>query len=137
MTRSVNMGILGCINLHTPRYLESILKSTRAQLVGISEEGDAAAIGERTATESGVPFFDSHGALLDVDSLDAVYLGNLPVDHLDAIERAAGRGVHVLCDKPLATTLADAKQAQKVADEAGLKLMVSFFPRFQLPLIKA
>jgi predicted dehydrogenase len=45
--------------------------------------------------------------------------------------------VHVLCDKPLATTLADAKAADKVAKEAGIKLMVSFFPRFQLPLIKA
>ncbi len=137
MTQPINMGILGCINLHTPRYLESILKSRQLQLVGISEEGDAAAIGERTAAEEGVPFFGSHDALLDLDDIDAVYLGNLPVDHLDAIKRTAARGVHVLCDKPLATTLAGAKEADRVANEAGIKLMVSFFPRFQLPLIKA
>lgn len=137
MTATVKIGILGCINLHTPRYVESILESTRAEVVGISEEGDAAAIGERTASELGVPFFTSHDGLLDVDGLDGVYLGNLPLDHLDAIRRAAARGVHVLCDKPLATTLADAKAADRVAGEAGIKLMVSFFPRFQLPLRKA
>lgn len=135
MTRSINIGILGCINLHTSRYLESILKSPRARLVGISEEGDAAAVGRETARESGVPFFESHDELLDLDGIDAVYLGNLPVDHLDAIKRAGGRGVHVLCDKPLATTLADGREADRVAREAGIKLMVSFFPRFQLPLI--
>ncbi len=65
MTRPVNVGILGCINLHTPRYLESILKSPRAKLVGISEEGAAAAIGERTAEEVGVPFFGAHDSLLE------------------------------------------------------------------------
>ena len=137
MTRPINIGILGCINLHTPRYLDSILKSPRARLAGISEEGDAASIGQRDAAEVGVPFFGSHDELLDLEGIDAVYLGNYPVDHLDAIKRAAARGVHVLCDKPLATTLADAKKADRVANEAGIKLMVSFFPRFQLPLIKA
>jgi predicted dehydrogenase len=137
VTQTVKIGILGCINLHTQRYVESILKSPRAELAGISEEGDAAAIGERTASELGVPFFRSHDELLDLQDIDGVYLGTLPVDHLDAIERAAQRDVHVLCDKPLATTLADAKAADRVANQAGIKLMVSFFPRFQLPLIKA
>lgn len=136
MTRQVTIGILGCVNLHTPRYVASILASPRAKLVGISEEGDAAAIGARTAEELGLPFFRSHDELLELDGLDAVYLGNYPAHHLDAIRRAAGRGVHVLCDKPLATTLADAKQADEVATAAGIKLMVSFFPRFQLPVIK-
>ena len=134
MTRPVNIGILGFINLHTSRYHESIEKSPRARLVGISEEGEAAAVGRRSAADAGVPFFDSHDDLLDLDGLDAVYLGNLPVDHLDAIKRAAQRGVHVLCDKPLATTLADAKEAQRVAEDSGIKLMVSFFPRSQLPV---
>lgn len=136
MTPAIRVGILGCINLHTSRYLESILKSSKAELVGISEEGDAAASGRRTAAESAVPFFGSHDDLLDCDGLDGVYLGNLPVDHLAAIKKAAARGVHVLCDKPLATSLADAKEAARVARDGGIKLMVSFFPRFQLPLIK-
>ncbi len=136
MTGTINIGILGCINLHTPRYLESILKSPRARLAGISEDGEAADFGRRDAVAAGVPFFDSHDELLDLDDLDAVYLGNLPVDHLDAIREAAARGVHVLCDKPLATTLADGKEADRIAHQAGIKLMVSFFPRFQLPVIK-
>ena len=89
MTRSINIGILGCINLHTPRYLESIVKSPRARLVGISEEGDAAEVGRRDAVATEVPFFDSHDDLLDLDGIDAVYLGNLPVYHLDAIKKAA------------------------------------------------
>lgn len=136
MTRPINIGLLGCINLHTSRYQESIEQSPRARLVGISEEGEAAAVGRDTAAAAEVPFFESHDELLDLEGLDAVYLGNLPVDHLDAIKRAAERGVHVLCDKPLATTLADAKEAERIASEAGIKLMVSFFPRFQLPLRK-
>ena len=132
--KSIGIGILGCINLHTSRYQESIVNSPRAQLVGISEEGAAAAVGRETAADAGVPFFESHDDLLDLEGLDAVYLGNLPVDHLDAIKRAAERGIHVLCDKPLATTLADAKEAERIVSEAGIKMMVSFFPRSQLPV---
>lgn len=136
MTQAIDIGILGYAHLHAPRYLESIVKSPRARLVGISDEGQAAGVGRDVAAESGVPFFDSHDDLLDLEGIDAVYLGNEPVFHLDAIERAAARGVHVLCDKPLATTLEDAKAADRIARDAGIKLMVSFFPRFQLPLIK-
>lgn len=39
--------------------LESIVKSPRVQLVGISEEGAAAAIGKRDAAAAGVPFMDA------------------------------------------------------------------------------
>ncbi|MDQ7030298.1 MAG: Gfo/Idh/MocA family oxidoreductase [Ardenticatenia bacterium] len=49
---------------------------------------------------------------------------------------AASRGVHVLCDKPMATTLAEADAIVEEARRAGIKLMVPFNPRFQLPVMR-
>ncbi|GAA5626340.1 hypothetical protein Brsp05_01614 [Brucella sp. NBRC 12953] len=39
--------------------------------------------------------------------------------HYDAAKEFLRRGIHVICDKPLTSTLADAKKLKKVADESG------------------
>ncbi|MBB5702822.1 putative dehydrogenase [Ochrobactrum daejeonense] len=39
--------------------------------------------------------------------------------HYDAAKEFLKRGIHVICDKPLTSTLADAKKLKKVADESG------------------
>lgn len=52
------------------------------------------------------------------------------------ISAAVGRGKHILCDKPIALTLEEADEIIRLSREAGVKLMVPFNPRFQLPLIK-
>ncbi|NEI32697.1 gfo/Idh/MocA family oxidoreductase [Rhizobium leguminosarum] len=39
--------------------------------------------------------------------------------HYDAAKEFLGRGIHVICDKPLTSNLADAKKLKKVADESG------------------
>ncbi|HEY8293741.1 MAG TPA: Gfo/Idh/MocA family oxidoreductase [Micrococcaceae bacterium] len=50
--------------------------------------------------------------------------------HLGLIERSAAAGADILCEKPLATTLADAEAAVRATDDAGVKLMVAFPVRF-------
>ncbi len=136
MSSIVNIGVLGYAHLHAPRYVASIAAHHQARLVGIADGGVNSEAARALASEHGAPFFDTFDELLDQDGLDAVYLGNEPAYHRDAVDQAAGRGVHVLCDKPIATTLADADAIAEIAGAAGITLMASFFPRFQLPLVQ-
>lgn len=136
MSRIVNIGILGYTHLHAPRYAEGIANHYGARLFGIADAGINAGAARDAARNHGTRFFDSYEDLLDIDVLDAVYLGNEPVYHREVVELATKRGVHILCDKPIATTLEDADAIVEIARVAGVKLMVSFFPRFQLPLMK-
>jgi predicted dehydrogenase len=136
VSRPLNIGILAYTHLHVPRYLASIVASRQAELAGIADFGVNREAGRAAAAEHDVPFFETYEELLDLEDVDAVVLGMEPVYHREAVAMAAQRGVHVLCDKPIATTMEDAAAIVETAAAAGIKLMVSFFPRFQLPLIK-
>jgi len=51
--------------------------------------------------------------------------------HVPPVEAAAAQGVHLLVEKPIATTIDDAQRIADVAGEAGVRLAVSFVHRFR------
>ncbi|NLV74328.1 MAG: Gfo/Idh/MocA family oxidoreductase [Chloroflexi bacterium] len=59
--------------------------------------------------------------------VDAVYIATPHDTHVPLGIRAAQAGKHVLMEKPIATTLADADKLINVCREAGVKLGVSFY----------
>ncbi len=59
----------------------------------------------------------------DIDVIDVATPGNL---HPDMSIAAARAGKHVICEKPLANSLAEARAMQKAVDKAGVKNMVFF-----------
>jgi predicted dehydrogenase len=65
---------------------------------------------------------------LDLDILAVCLPHN---NHVEPTEAAAERGVHVLMEKPLATTLHDGQRIVNLCYEAGVKLTVSFVHRFR------
>ena len=68
--------------------------------------------------------------LIKRDDIDVVDI-NAPSDaHKEIAIAAAEAGKHVFCEKPLALTLADAREMLQVAERAGVKHMVSFNYRF-------
>lgn len=63
----------------------------------------------------------------DIDLIDI----NAPSDaHKEIAIEAAAHGKHLLCEKPLALTLSDAREMLQAAEEAGVKHMISFNYRF-------
>ena len=92
--------------------------STEAEFVAVAgrDAGRAAAY----ATELGVPrSFGSYDELLACDEVDAVYVP-LPIAlHTEWTIRALRAGKHVLCEKPFATTAADAAACFDAAEAAG------------------
>jgi predicted dehydrogenase len=57
---------------------------------------------------------------------DAIVVTSANAHHRDLVLEAARRGVHVLCEKPLATTVADAEAMVEACREAGVVLMTAF-----------
>lgn len=57
---------------------------------------------------------------------DAVIVTSANAHHRDHVLEAARRGVHVLCEKPLATTVADAEAMVQACREAGVVLMTAY-----------
>jgi predicted dehydrogenase len=80
------------------------------------------------------PFADAE-TMLDAGVVDAVDVCSPTPTHRSVVEAAAGAGVDVLCEKPLALTLADARAIADAAADAGITLMVAhvlrFFPAYR------
>jgi predicted dehydrogenase len=65
-----------------------------------------------------------------LDGVDAVDVCTPPHLHAPMAIAAAGRGKHVLTEKVMATTLADADEMIRVAAAGGVRLMVAYVTRF-------
>lgn len=109
-------------------YAECIAKhNTRAKLVAIS--GGTRAPG--LAADYGVDYVESYPALLARADVDAVLIATPHVNHLEQTLLAAQHGKHVLCEKPLSTSVADCTEMIDGCRAAGVMLQVIQTLRFR------
>jgi 1,5-anhydro-D-fructose reductase (1,5-anhydro-D-mannitol-forming) len=88
--------------------------------------------GRRFAEANGVPRVDETlEALLGDPDIDAVYVSTTNDLHADQVVAAAAAGKHVLCEKPLATTLDDALRMRDACRDARVVLAVNHHMRCQ------
>lgn len=123
----VRWGLLSTANINK-RLIPPIRASERGELVAVASRTQAAA--DAYAAEWGIPrAFGSYDALLDSGAVDAVYI-SLP-NHLHAewTVRALERGVHVLCEKPFALSLAEVDRMTAAARANGRVLTEAFMYR--------
>lgn len=121
---TVRWGLLPTANINR-RVIPAIRASSRGDLVAVASREPARA--EAYAAEWGIPLaFGSYEAMLESDAIDAVYI-SLP-NHLHAewSIRALRAGKHVLCEKPLAVTLAEVDRMAAASRETGLLLAEAF-----------
>ena len=133
---SIELGIISYAHPHAQKYAAAIVACPWADLVGVAGPGVNSDLAAEEAKRYGVPYYTDYHDLLARNDLAGVYVGTEPRRHLEVVREAAAQGKHVLCDKPIALTLSEADGIIQAAERAGVKLMVPFNPRFQLPLMK-
>lgn len=70
--------------------------------------------------------YDAFEACLERDDVDAVYIAVPNHLHREYAERAAAKGVHVLCEKPMAVTEEECRAMIEACDDAGVRLMIAY-----------
>lgn len=88
------------------------------------------------AARYGVKAYDDLGAMLDGSGAEAVVIATPHPLHAEAAIRAAGAGVHVLVEKPLASRLADCDAMLAAARAAGVTLGTVSQRRFTPPALR-
>jgi predicted dehydrogenase len=125
---ALRIGILSTADIARTKVIPGMLKARRVEVVAIASRDGARATS--VASELGIPTSHaSYEALLADPNVDAVYIP-LP-NHLHAqwSIAAARAGKHVLCEKPLALTSADAQAMIDVFEAEDLLLMEAFMYR--------
>jgi predicted dehydrogenase len=99
-------------------HLEGIRRVGYVELYGIGESNIEKA--RQLAAEFGVPHTDSdYRRLLDDPAVDAVHICTPNALHFPMAKDALQAGKHVLCEKPLATTVAEATELVNLARQTG------------------
>ena len=124
----VRWGILSTANIGVRKVIPAISKAERCEVVAIaSRDGERAA---RAADELGIPrAHDGYEALLSDPEVDAVYIPLPNSQHAAWTIAAARAGKHVLCEKPLAMTAAEAEEMVRACATEGVLLMEAFMYR--------
>jgi glucose-fructose oxidoreductase len=81
--------------------------------------------------------YDEYDGLLSSGAIDAVYIALPNQQHADFAIRAMAAGIHVLCEKPMATTIADARDMTRVAQRSGVQFMTAYRLHFDRATLKA
>ncbi|MFG1420690.1 Gfo/Idh/MocA family protein [Roseixanthobacter liquoris] len=129
MSRELRIGLIGAGWVTQHHLVGWHALAGRARVVAIADPSPERA-GERAAQFEIPAVFASAEAMLDGAELDAVDIAAPRAVHAELVRLVAARGLPILCQKPLAPTLAEAEQL--VADVAGsVRLMVHENWRFR------
>lgn len=127
---SFRVGIIGSGAMGTTHA--AAWTHTPAQVVGIHSLDRPTS--ERNAARTGAAVFDDLDTL--IDSVDVVDICAPTYLHHEMIMRAAAKGKHIICEKPVALHIAQAKEAIAACQAAGVTLLIAhvvrFFPEYEL-----
>jgi predicted dehydrogenase len=125
-------GILGAARINE-RLMPAIVGASNAELVAIaSRRADAAAqtLEKYAPEQQNVRIYNDREALLSDPNIDAVYIPLANYEHAEWALRAIKQGKHVLCEKPMALSVAAIESIYIAAQEHNVKVMEGFMYRF-------
>lgn len=128
VTDPVRWGVLGCADIAVKKVIPAMSRSVLSSVTAIASRSPDKA--RATADALGIPrWHGSYEDLLADTEIEAVYIPLPNHLHAEWASAAAEAGKHVLCEKPMATTSADAVEMIEAAERAGVKLMEAFMYR--------
>ncbi|BCH04907.1 dehydrogenase (plasmid) [Mesorhizobium sp. 131-2-5] len=127
-SKHIRLGIVGAGLWAERAHLPAFARIGGVKIVGIADPNTDRA--RELASRFGIPsVYDNHEDLL-AGGVDAVTIA-VPVDqHFQIASAALRRGVHVLCEKPLARTVDEAATLKEMAGSAGVVDCMGFMLRF-------
>ena len=116
------IGIIGCGKIAQVRHIPEYAENPYAELAGFYDLNTQRAA--ELAAQYGGKAYESAEAMLADPAIDAVSVCVANHAHAPITIAALKAGKHVLCEKPMATTLEECEEMVKTAHEAGKFLMI-------------
>ena len=116
------IGIIGCGKIAQVRHIPEYAENPYAELAGFDDLNTQRAA--ELAAQYGGKAYESAEAMLADPAIDAVSVCVANHAHAPITIAALKAGKHVLCEKPMATTLEECEEMVKTAHEAGKFLMI-------------
>ena len=128
MVAKLGWGIAGCGWVARDYVGPAIRASANGELAALYDPDPLSR--SRARQLLGAPCFDDLEAFLATPGLGAVYVAAPNHAHRHLVEAAAAAGLPVLCEKPMATDMADAEAMVEACRRAGVRYATAFDQRF-------
>ena len=127
MDKKLRVGIIGCGGIANGKHMPSLKAIGRVDMVAfcdiIVEKAEKAAKEYGTADAK---VYVDYRELLQDSTIDVVHVCTPNKSHAQISIDALHAGKHVMCEKPMAKTAADAKRMVEAAKETGKKLTIGY-----------
>lgn len=132
MSNLLKIAIVGCGGIANGKHLPSLSRLKEVELVAFC---DIVIERARTAADKygapGAQVFEDYRELLKDESIQVVHVCTPNDSHAEIAIAAMEAGKHVMCEKPMAKTAADARRMVEAAKRTGRKLTIGYNNRFR------
>lgn len=127
--KELRVGMISWAHVHAEFRAKALREMPDARIVAISDDNQPR--GRAAAARFGVDeFVPDWRDLVRRDDVDVVMIHSENARHADQVVAAAEAGKHVFCEKPVATSVADAEEMVAAVEKAGVEGTAAFVSRF-------
>ncbi|MCC6291732.1 MAG: Gfo/Idh/MocA family oxidoreductase [Bryobacterales bacterium] len=123
---SPTIAVIGLQHSHVWGHLPRMIGGSPARLVGISETNPSLIAEARKMGAPAAVFFKDDAQMLDAVKPDIVWAFTPNNGHLRIVKLCAPRKINVMFEKPLASTLADARAIRVLAKRHGIAVLTNY-----------
>ncbi len=125
----LQIGIIGAGSIVRYRHLPETSMNPDAEVGAICDIVEARA--HEMAKKYHCKAYTDYREMIKDPELDAVIVAATNTTHAEMTIAALNAGKHVMCEKPMATTLPDAQKMMQAAEKSGKQLMIAHNQRFE------
>ncbi|WGG45333.1 Gfo/Idh/MocA family oxidoreductase [Rossellomorea sp. DA94] len=129
----MKIGMMSFAHMHAYSYADSVMKLPNVELVGIYDDNEER--GKKAAQSYQTDYIADQDEFL-ASEMDAVIICSENNRHKEMVVKAARAKKHILCEKPIATTVEDAEEMISVCEEEAVLLQTAFPVRFSAPILQ-
>lgn len=136
--RKVRYAVVGIGWISQTAFLPAVEHTGNSEVVAFvsGHEEKAAKVGEKYGVKD-LYSYEEYDELLASGKVDAVYLATPNWDHVDLAVRTLDAGIHLLLEKPMATSVEDCERIIAASERSGAKLMVAYRMHHEPAMLKA
>lgn len=125
LTERPRLAIAGLVHSHVWGHLQRMASMTDADLVGIAEPNQEL-IGEAKKAAPNAAYFGDYKEMIEAKKPHIVWAFVENNRHLEVVEYCAPRKIHVIFEKPLASTYKDALKIRDLARKHDIQVMTNY-----------
>jgi myo-inositol 2-dehydrogenase / D-chiro-inositol 1-dehydrogenase len=125
---AVNVGFIGCGGMNRG-HMNTVKSLPGAKIVAVCDVVKERA--EAAAQEFGGRAYVSYAKMIEDEDISAMFIALPPFAHEDQELLSVKKGIHIFVEKPVAVTLAKAKQIERAVAKAGVIATAGFQDRYQ------